>query len=342
MKERNLGLDLVKTVAMLGIVALHCFSAIQPFAWYEPQYVSMPWTERWLYDLINKSVVVCVPIFFVVSGYLLGKRSEAPTWRYAVTKCYRIFRFIIIFFALYALFALVKTQFRHPAFWIGFVVDEFLNIFYEPTAFYILWFLVALAVLYLLSPLVYRLKGRNFFVFLGCCLLVQNLVFQANLTVRFEVPILNEYKIWNYLTYYLIGMAVSRYDVKLPRWTWWLIPVLFVGNMYYEIYCQRFLLKSDCQYFHASPVCVVLTTLLFILLLNYPIKKGSFIRFMSPLFLLVYVTHTNVLQLYRAKFDWLFEVPFGQVLIYLMTLVTAVALSWVLTHTPVLKRWLRI
>lgn len=76
MNTRNSSIDLIKTVAMLGVIALHT-------------------THNYLGDSFNVSNVmyetgvISIPLFFMVSGYLLLGRNNV-NYRYVSHKIFGI------------------------------------------------------------------------------------------------------------------------------------------------------------------------------------------------------------------------------------------------------------
>ena len=92
---RNRAIDLFKIVAMFGVICLHSTST----------YLG----ERSFFvaDVMYRSAVVSVPLFFMVSGFLLlGKKGT--DLHYSLIKIIRIFRYVAITVVLYWLVLTIK------------------------------------------------------------------------------------------------------------------------------------------------------------------------------------------------------------------------------------------
>ena len=76
-KKRNLSLDLVKVIAMLGVVALHC-----------QLYIPREYSSTFYLSTLASGFPI--PLFFMVSGYLMFSRE--PNVGYAVKKILKILR----------------------------------------------------------------------------------------------------------------------------------------------------------------------------------------------------------------------------------------------------------
>ena len=72
-KDRNLSIDLIKIVAMFGVMCLHSthsYSSLGQFCFA---------------DILYESAVVSMPLFFMVSGYLLIGRENID-YKYSFRK----------------------------------------------------------------------------------------------------------------------------------------------------------------------------------------------------------------------------------------------------------------
>ena len=76
-QQRNLSIDFIKTIAMLGVICLHTtYQYIQPGTF-------------GLADVLYESAVISIPLFFMVSGYLLLGR-ENLSYKYSLNKILKI------------------------------------------------------------------------------------------------------------------------------------------------------------------------------------------------------------------------------------------------------------
>lgn len=93
MKKREVGLDLIKVLACLGVVALH---TIYP-------------EKGFINRIITLLAVTSIPLFFVASGYLMFQR-ESLDYKYALRK---ILRILLVCFAWELLHAVAYFMYYH-------------------------------------------------------------------------------------------------------------------------------------------------------------------------------------------------------------------------------------
>jgi surface polysaccharide O-acyltransferase-like enzyme len=129
--------DWLRAIAIVAVVVLH----IAALNWYDGPVDSADWQ---LLNIADSAVRFCVPVFFMISGALFLDPSKNVTYRTILSKSLPR---LLIPFAVWSLFYAVLTTFgpggdRSLA---GLLV-EFV------TGHYHLWYLIALAGLYLATP----------------------------------------------------------------------------------------------------------------------------------------------------------------------------------------------
>ena len=87
--KRIVGLDVVKIIAMLSVVASHSLNVLRT------EGISPEMTQ-----IIHSLTAGGAPLFFMVSGYLLLRRKEI-TYKYALRKIFHIIRYITCACILY-------------------------------------------------------------------------------------------------------------------------------------------------------------------------------------------------------------------------------------------------
>ena len=80
MKNRLLSLDLIKLIAMFGVVCLH---------------TEMSFYDNPIAQFLYMTAVVSIPLFFMTSGYLLYGKSCVGC-KYSIRKIIGIIRFVAI------------------------------------------------------------------------------------------------------------------------------------------------------------------------------------------------------------------------------------------------------
>ena len=142
-QNRNLSLDLIKFIAMCGVIALH--STMQ---YINPNYFSAA-------DVIYDLGIIAMPLFFMVSGYLLIGR-ENVTYSYAFRKIWGIIRFVAIITLTFSTLYCIKNGFSLTPF-----ISIFCGAFVQKGAFSVFWYFGAIILCYLLLPLISRLFHSN-------------------------------------------------------------------------------------------------------------------------------------------------------------------------------------
>ncbi|WP_308561703.1 acyltransferase [uncultured Klebsiella sp.] len=134
MQEKINWITNLRGIACLMVVMIHST------AWYitHPHAISLlAWDMA---NLLNSASRVSVPLFFMISGYLFFcERSARPRHFLRIALC-------ILFYS--ALSLLYITLFTHIN------VEQSLKNLLQKPVFYHLWFFFAIAVIYLLSPLI--------------------------------------------------------------------------------------------------------------------------------------------------------------------------------------------
>jgi len=92
-KSRNLNIDLLKTIAMFGVICLH---TTRMFGENDPNIVNLA-------SILYRSAVISIPLFFLVSGYLFMPRHEID-YRYVIKKIGHIIRYVLIVTIMYWFF----------------------------------------------------------------------------------------------------------------------------------------------------------------------------------------------------------------------------------------------
>lgn len=164
---RNLSIDLVKIVAMFGVMCLHT-----------TQLYFIPGVFCFT-DILFESAVISIPLFFMVSGYLLLGRENAD-YRYAFRKVIGIIRFVsIIVFTFWLARSVYHLQFDF--------VELFKSLVYpyiQRGQFGVFWYFGAMIILYLLYPIINTIYNRHrnaYYALLSTTLLASYTMFISNL-----------------------------------------------------------------------------------------------------------------------------------------------------------------
>lgn len=204
-------IDNLRAVACLMVILIHTTT------WYitnSDQVAESAWD---IANLLNSASRVCVPLFFMISGYLFfGERSAQP----------RHFLRIVLCLLFYSAVALAYITWLTP-------ISEKLSLLYllQKPVFYHLWFFFAIITIYLFSPLI-QVKPTSARYVMALVLVVAVLANPntADQTAgRFHWLPINLYISGDsiyYLLYALLGRAIGMMDTQ-RRGTGWLAALLF-------------------------------------------------------------------------------------------------------------------
>nr|WP_024966353.1 acyltransferase [Pantoea sp. IMH] len=215
MKEKVNWIDNLRAVACLMVIMIHTTT------WYVTNAGSVSETTWDLSNLLNSASRVCVPIFFMISGYLFfGERSAQG----------RHFLRIALCLLFYSLVALAYITWLTP-------ISEGLsvrNLFQKPV-FYHLWFFFAIITIYLLSPLI-QVKPVTA-GYLAAVTVVLAVLANPNTVEQsvgsFQWLPLNLYisgDSFYYVLYALFGRAIGMMNTD-RRWLSWLAGLAFIASV---------------------------------------------------------------------------------------------------------------
>lgn len=134
MQPKIFWIDNLRGIACLMVVMIHTTT------WYITNAQSVSPLNWDLANVLNSASRVSVPLFFMISGYLFfGERSAKPRHFLRITLCILFYSSVALAYIL--LFTSINAELSLK------------NLLQKPV-FYHLWFFFAIAVIYLVSPLI--------------------------------------------------------------------------------------------------------------------------------------------------------------------------------------------
>ncbi len=166
--NRNLSIDLVKIIAMFGVICWHTTR----------QFVNLQAAEFSLASFLYRTAAISIPLFFLSSGYLQLGRKKC-SWNYSFKKIGKILRYVMIFCIAYWFLQSLKHGIDFKNLWL-IVSDSFRG----DGPFYVFWYFGAMILIYLLLPILDRLylSKKSFMVLTMVMLLIQNCIHLQLLT----------------------------------------------------------------------------------------------------------------------------------------------------------------
>ena len=133
-----LWVDWIRALATFGVVFLH---AASPLLY---RYNKIPEFYWWIGNIFDSMVRMCVPLFFMISGFLLLQKEYSLLTFFSK----RVNKVLIPLLAWSIFFLLWKAYYQHS---MTLSLSSFFNLITVPAYFH-LWFLYALIGLYLITP----------------------------------------------------------------------------------------------------------------------------------------------------------------------------------------------
>ena len=332
--ERIIGLDFIKVIACIFIVALHTINVS-----YSP-----------INFIIISFAVSAIPLFIMVNGYLMFQKTEI-TYGYIGNK---IFRILIVCFSWEALHALAYFCYYHK---FRNFVKSFLLDFLQQGLFFHFWFMGTLIILYLLLPFLYQLYQQSEKIYIGiliglgvACAMISFLMIVTRNQFILKVP--QSLRLWYWLFYYMLGGLLSKKKVHIQSlvekcsltvkiavmaiaiallvgWQW------IIGN----IVMGHYVLET----FYGSAPIIISVTVLFIYILGAKVKWKKEIAYLSGLSMGIYIIHPFVLAVLQKFFpifisgNTLMNISF-----WIATVIICGAITLIMNRLPIVKELLKL
>jgi surface polysaccharide O-acyltransferase-like enzyme len=195
--------DFIRVMATFLVVWLHSTAPILY------KFNEIPMSYWWIGNLFNSFVRMCVPLFFMVSGYLLIEKTEDLRLFYKK----RIKRVFVPMVAWSLIYVFWKACYENSS---ALSFHSFYSIFYTP-AYHHLWFLYAIMGLYLYMPIL-RIFVRNsdrmhLYYFVALWILAASLIpFAQKVTgIRSKIDLK---MISGFIGYLVIGHLLGRIKIR--------------------------------------------------------------------------------------------------------------------------------
>lgn len=319
--SRNLSIDLIKVVAMLGVMCLH---------------TEMSFYENPMAQCLYMTAVVSIPLFFMVSGYLLYGKSPVGL-DYSARKIYGILRFVVIV----ASFFWLLSGMRHGEPYLRYVIGGF----FQRGQFGLFWYFGAMMILYALLPISQRIYNGHPRIFIALTVglgVLANAIFAANfLDEHIENSTIQTFRLWNWLFYFNLGGIVRRYHVKTNAKV---VILLFVASYLFQYFLTPKMPTVYCEYFYCSLPVMALCFFLFAYLSYVDESKLKHIVGGGKLFLPCYALHIFVI----GKTEHLFhqyvysQFPFSAPLYWVLVATITMTISWIVMKIPYMNKVFRI
>lgn len=212
MQPKIFWIDNLRGIACLMVVMIHTTT------WYITNAQSVSPVNWDLANVLNSASRVSVPLFFMISGYLFfGERSAQPRHFLRIALCLLFYSAVALLYI--TLFTSINAELSLK------------NLLQKPV-FYHLWFFFAIAVIYLVSPLIQvkNVSGKMLLVLIVVIGILANPNTVSQKVGGFEWLPINLYingDTFYYILYGMLGRAIGMMETQ-KRALSWLSAGLFV------------------------------------------------------------------------------------------------------------------
>jgi len=218
-------LDLIRVVSIFMVVLIHATSPLMN-GWED--LTPSNWMAGNIYTALARA---CVPLLFMVSGYLLLSKQESLRSFYTN----RIRKVIIPFLAWSVIYLFWQNGYSNYTF-LNAMKSMLLAIITGP-AYYHLWFLYALLPVYLFVPVlrvfVRSADEQTLWYFALIWLMFGPFLNFVEQLLGFELAIKLGF-FTEYIGYFFLGYVVGR--LKFPRWVTTLSVLIFIASVGFTVY----------------------------------------------------------------------------------------------------------
>ena len=265
MKERNFNLDLIRFAAIFSVIAIHFIRNIGFYA------VNITGFSLSLAVFFRTVLEICVPLFLLLTGYLMNKKQLSKKYYLGIVKV------VFVFFSAKIVYLLVDHFYFHE-------IDSFATILrhifsYSDLVYYndYSWYVNMYFGLFLLIPffnLIYHnLKSKKEKQVLILTLLF--LTSLSSLNIK-HITIIPDW--WGPvypITYYFIGAYLSEYKINIKNSYLVIAFILLnlISSIFYIFisYDKIFVTRDFNDY--RGPVTFICSVLFFVIVLNLNTKK---------------------------------------------------------------------
>lgn len=254
-KDRQLSVDFVKIIAMVGVMILHSQVSI-----FDGNPIALAMSDAAVYS---------IPLFFMTSGYLLLDRNKV-SYKYSFHKILGIARFVLLITSILWL----ALGMRHGENYLLYTFGCFL----QKGGMGIFWYFGAMILIYLFLPLLhslYKIHKKSFATLTIVLFVISNAVFLLNFfNIHVENATIQTFRLWNWVFYFNMGGLIKEYQVKIK---FPIVILLFVVSDVLLMYLTPLMPTIYCEYFYPSLMVQLLSLALFSFAIFIPDDKLKFV-----------------------------------------------------------------
>ena len=345
MSSRDINIDLLRICSCFMVIILH----VSGQNWRLVNVHSMEW---FVFNAYDSAVRSCVPLFFMISGYLFLSKG----YMISINQLYKrnILKIIILYFVWSFLYAVFRVDFTDISF--ETLIYEILQSEFH------LWYLPALISVYIMIPLLWCIahyEDGKYLKYTCYLVFIMGILKMTVETVPFLPEIFNEFltsfslNISIYCGYFLIG-----YYIKMTREKWIHIKMKILLLVFFLIELLGIILTLGISWWANEPISflynnqtlfpAIQAIILMIIFLKFKVDsflnhKRNIIIKISRYTLFIYLFHPfvinfldNNLRINSLSLNEWVSVP----LISMIVVIICLLFAFVLSHIPIVKKWI--
>ncbi len=330
-EKRNLNLDLLRIIASIAVIGLHSFC----------KFYSL--TNAVLYHLCSFSL----PIFFVITGFLIIRKDKEITLKYCFKKTVSILRLLLIWNVIGFLIFLPFYDFVNeyslsdvPRLF----VLQFFKTFIQAGSLWHMWFLGAQVIVYYLCFIFVKLKKKNekitsvlWAIFMAGSFVIQILCYFGVLPSIYDIYQIC--RLWTWIQYLLLGSMLinlqektNKLPVKLHAVLLFCLTVFVVG---FQIYIGS---KTNSLFaankFYDDPLLVLLCVVIFTFVLRLKLspKVMKVCSSLGGASLITYIVHPIILRVVEVVVE--INSVSTSIIVYLFVVIYSLVMAFVIYKIP--------
>lgn len=338
-RERNIGLDLVKVISCMAVVVLHVTGMV-------PTTVAGYSIKTTLYY----SAVFAVPLFFMVNGYSLLNKA-ALSYRYIFKKILSILLIVFSWNVILFLVTLIAEKRMTNPFYTS------LNSLMQRDYFWQLWFFGALILIYLILPVIHKyfrnLKSAIVMtaIFVVICIAVDvTSIVRSNLglqIVQSQVP--QTFRLWTWFAYYLLGGLLGKKQITdfvkkhisiSVNWLIFIASLIIISIYQYKMSFQYWDLRAENFYDNIFIFIYVISLFILICRQNFDKYKFPLTKLISPNVMGIYILHVTLIKLTTQIYK--FNTLITNISLIVIVFIISLTASIIISKVPLAKKLLRI
>lgn len=315
--KRNLSIDLVKTIAMFMVLILH-IGLLHP-------------ENTLFYRCTHGIACIAIPLFFMVSGYLMaGKIIDR---KYILNKVKTILVFIV---KTTSMIIIVEfCFFNHNLLQL---LPSYYSWIRQHGMMWQYWYFASMLIIYMMLPLLQKIiHSKYLMVSIMVLISVCFTFFLLDIFFGFEKKYIRQtFRIWYWIMYFLIGAYIRIHHNKFSVFNWKISLIICFVYTFFQVSTSSFKLSNE--YYFGSIICMIYAFSVFMACLNLKIKNSSVIRELSNLFLPIYAIHPYVISKLSYVTPYIYNYShFHYLALFSLVVGGNVILAYLLTRIPCVK-----